>query len=1030
MKVSVVAWSASEFTSKFGRDPWTASASIHRQRSSPPQTSTQQHDTTQTLKHGSTMATEGVVIADATDATPTIGTLFSGKSFLVQQRVPQRNSFLERIRANGGRIVRLELQADYIIADHMRKDCPPTSLSYTFVEAAIRNGAIPDINDHRAGPAPGAIRAIGSSAVPAKATRTPFTPQDDRDVCNWVNKCQQEGQAVKGYEIYKQLEAINPRHTFQSWRDHYIKKLMNNPPQGVAPLQTPTYQPPPIQAAAPHIPTVDGSVESRPLAAGEQAQENGQEEAEQSAPEGTLNEDICFLEENIQDIIDVPSDDHRVMWESLADMPQCNHLTAVEWQRLYEDTVLPAYMARKKQENASQQKAQAVTPKPPRLRAPPRTSEVGAARFPAANGSQTMPSRGPIRLVSPELVQDDEEDEEPPTTPELVARKLKAAQRNKATSSQQEVRPATPELPQDSERLATPELIAMKLQAATASQALPSGTRKRSRETSTPQTNVHERKRVKADGSDLFTNGEPANARVPTADMGLPGTAGSMANLGEDTEMVNGGHVANRLLPSDDALPTSELNRAAKAQLIAEAAQEGDGSAVEANGTEMQLNDATTPKPRVKAISLIDQTDSQEAGIISPSNIDSPDEVGVLNEVLPAQGLQLTEENLASQQAEHGVKPTRAVDLREDDKDLEGYATYLQKLLIRQESTELAKRSNKAAEDSGQHIAELDPELESDRELSPEDEQQAAAANGDFDFADSADKNGAGGIELSADASQDVDMEGDIDLSLAEPEGGFGFSSQDMDGQQKPDEHQWEPRSVPQIKHANAEIVMSSNSASRETSDPPEDEQMGEVPARALAQNVLDTQDIYEAGAQQQPDFSFPLPPELDSQQSEAEPPRSQPAKAKPAPAQQQRRQSTRKPASKPATPQKAPTPRKQQKQPRSQPAQSTPSNEPLQEAAEEIPAFIHRLTTVKGCSPASVQNALYRTSAQLQAAELVAMYEKLGLPAPDIPELWTERDDAMLASMDGRVLKQLAERKGWAEYEVRDRFLKEWNAS
>jgi TRAP-type uncharacterized transport system substrate-binding protein len=87
-------------------------------------------------------------------------------------------------------------------------------------------------------------------------------------------------------------------------------------------------------------------------------------------------------------------------------------------------------------------------------------------------------------------------------------------------------------------------------------------------------------------------------------------------------------------------------------------------------------------------------------------------------------------------------------------------------------------------------------------------------------------------------------------------------------------------------------------------------------------------------------------------------------------------------------------------------------------------------MTTVKGCTPASVQNALYRTSAQLQAAELVAMYEKLGLPAPDIPELWTERDDALMGSMDGRVLKQLAERKGWDEYEVRRKFLKEWNSA
>jgi hypothetical protein len=979
------------------------------------------------------MATKGVVIADATEATPTIGELFQGKSFLVQQRVPQRNSFLERIRANGGRIVRLELQADYIIADHMRKDCPPTSLSYTFVEAAIRHGSIPDPNDHRAGPAPGAIRAVGSSTVPAKATRTPFTPQDDRDVCNWVHKCQQEGQAIKGYEIYKQLEAINPRHTFQSWRDRYLKKLMNNHPQGVAALQTPTLQLPPIQAPAPRIPTVDGAAESRTLADGEDEQEQGnaqegdEEVAEQSEPEGTLKEDIAFLEENIQDILDVPADDHRVMWESLADMPQCQHLTAVEWQRLYEDKVLPAYEARKERENASpsKQKARPVTPKPPQSREPPRTP------------SQAMPSRGPARLVSPELLQDDElpHEEEPPTTPELVARKLKAAQRNNsynATSSKQEARPATPELPRDNEQLTTPELVAMKLQAAGASQAMPSGTRKRSRETLTPRPSVG-RKRAKADDTDLYTNEESANGRVAIADMGLPKTAEHVIELGEDIEMENGRHVAKRLLLDEDALPTSELNSAAKAQLIAEAAQQGDESTAEAKGTEAQVNDVATPKPKTKAISLIDQTDSQEAGIISPSNIESPTEAGVLDEVLSAQGLQLTEENLASQQAEHGVKPTRAVDLREDDKDLEGYATYLQKLLVNQESAELANRSIKAKE-NGQANAELDPELESDRELSPEDEQDAAAANGDFDFTDNTDKNGADGVEVSADASQDVGVEGDIDLSLAEPEGGFDFSSQEVDGQQKPDQHQWEPRSVPLIKQTHAEIVISSNSASRDTSDSPEAEQMTSAPARVSAQAALDTQDLYAAGAQLQPDFSFPLPPELDSQLSEVELPQSQPT-TKPAPAQQQKKrtQPTRKSAaSKSATPQKAPTPstaRKQQRQKQPQkapPLQPPPPNGPSQ---EDISAFIHRLTTVKGYSPASVKTALYRTSANLVAAELVAMSEHLNLPAPDVPEVWTERDDAMLESGDGRVVKELTQRKGWSEYEARRVFLREWNA-
>jgi len=972
------------------------------------------------------MATDRVVVTDATDATPAIGALFQGKSFLVQQRVPQRNSFLERIRANGGRIVRLELQADYIISDHLRNDCPPTSISYTFVEAAIRDGAIPDINDHRAGPAPGNVRAIGSSTVPAKATRTPFTPQDDRDVCNWVHKCQQEGQAVKGYEIYKQLEAINPRHTFQSWRDHYLKKLMNNLPPGVAP-------PPTFQSPAPYVPNVDGAAESKALAAGEDGQAHGNVEEEddqvpeQPAPEGTLQEDIRFLEDSIDDIIVVPAEDHRVMWESLADTEQCNHLTAVEWQRLYEDTVLPAYLAKKKRENASpsKRKAQPVTPQPPRRREPTQT--------------QDMPSRAMARLVSPELPEDEPQDDDPPTTPELVAMKLKAAQANQASSSKRQARPATPEVPQDDEPLTTPELVAMR-QAARAKQAPPSATQKRRRDTSTPRANVNGRKRAKADDVGLFANDEPANERMATANMGVPVSTETLANpkRGEDIEMGNGANVAKRLLPSEDALLSSELNRAAKAQLIAEADQGGDElaqSAAKAKGNAMQLDDATTPKPKVKGISLMDQADSQEAGIISPSNMDSPAEAGVLDEILPAQGLQLTEENLASQQAEHGVKPTRAVDLREDDRDLEGYATYLQKLLVRQESAELANRSMKAQESDRKNA---DPELESDRELSPENDQQAAAANGELDFTNNA--NGADGNEVSANASQDVDMEGDIDLSLAEAEGGFDFSSQEVDGQQKPAQHQWEPRDVPRPNTTQAEIVISSNSASRETSTPPEDEQMDDAPARASAQAALDTQAIYEAGAQQ-PDFSFPLPPEFDSQLSEPELPPSQPT-TKPAPAplqQQQQKRPTRKPtpsASASATPRKAPTasasttPRKTQKQKQKQPPTTTtqPTQQPPQQQEQEtIPSFLLRLTTQKNCTPTSVQTALYRTSAQLPAAELVALAAKMNLPPPDLPAYWSERDDAALASGDGRVLKELAGRKGWGEFEVRRAFLREW---
>src|SRR4051794_35033948 len=81
-----------------------------------------------------------------------LGQLFSGKKFWVALRVPIRNRLLDCIRANGGEIVKLEKQADYMIADHLRKYCPPGSISYEFVEKSIQQGEIRDPEDHRCGP--------------------------------------------------------------------------------------------------------------------------------------------------------------------------------------------------------------------------------------------------------------------------------------------------------------------------------------------------------------------------------------------------------------------------------------------------------------------------------------------------------------------------------------------------------------------------------------------------------------------------------------------------------------------------------------------------------------------------------------------------------------------------------------------------------------------------------------------------------------------------------------------------------------
>ncbi|KAK5740499.1 hypothetical protein LTR17_004536 [Elasticomyces elasticus] len=173
-----------------------------------------------------------IVISDADDTTPAVGKLFDGLAFFLVQALPTRSSYIAKVQANGGRVVKLEKQADYIIADHFKLGCPPGSFSYTFINAAIKAGALPDPEDHPAGPPLGALREVGSVGVPGKQTRTPFTAADDKELWEYVEKARSDGGMVKGNDIYKHLEKKNPRHTYQAWRDRYIKKLMDRPPAG------------------------------------------------------------------------------------------------------------------------------------------------------------------------------------------------------------------------------------------------------------------------------------------------------------------------------------------------------------------------------------------------------------------------------------------------------------------------------------------------------------------------------------------------------------------------------------------------------------------------------------------------------------------------------------------------------------------------------------------------------------------------------------------------------------------------------
>ena len=153
----------------------------------------------------------------------TVDGLFVGLKFWFSNTVPQRNRFVEDVKSNGGEVVILEKQADVCLYDHARKNPPPGVYSYRFVEHSIRNGQLEDLESHRIGNVDSrAARPVGSRVLASRGSRKPFTEADDQMLWDWVKPV--EGtRGIAGNLLYQQLEEANPRHTYQSWRDRWLK---------------------------------------------------------------------------------------------------------------------------------------------------------------------------------------------------------------------------------------------------------------------------------------------------------------------------------------------------------------------------------------------------------------------------------------------------------------------------------------------------------------------------------------------------------------------------------------------------------------------------------------------------------------------------------------------------------------------------------------------------------------------------------------------------------------------------------------
>ena len=296
---------------------------------------------------------------------PAVGSLFDGLSFFLTRRTPTRSHLIADIEANGGSVVRIEKQADYIIDDHAKRDAAKGSYSYELITTAIKDGAMPDPEDHPAGPRAGTVREV-ASGIPAKGTRTQFTSEDDRELWQWVQKFIQragsiENAKVKGNEIYKLLEQQNPRHTHQAWRDRYVKKLMDRPPAGVE-LTVPA-NPPPSPPLAPDEQHMSDGIRTPPvkrrrieespeqvLEEVDDVEENDDleevddlEEADglEQDPRDQDDKDVERLLRDASDIETMDREKHDVAWTAYSQA--FPHRSAGEWAQFYLERVRPTY---------------------------------------------------------------------------------------------------------------------------------------------------------------------------------------------------------------------------------------------------------------------------------------------------------------------------------------------------------------------------------------------------------------------------------------------------------------------------------------------------------------------------------------------------------------------------------------------------------------------------------------------------------------------------------------------------------------
>lgn len=116
-------------------------------------------------------------------------------------------------------MVRLEKQADMLIADHVKRNGaapPPGSYSWKWIDYSVKNGFLQPRDDYRIEGVP----AAGASAPTKGKQRVKFTKEDDDILANFVLNQERQGNPTKGNVIFEALyKKVSPVYEMSSRSD-------------------------------------------------------------------------------------------------------------------------------------------------------------------------------------------------------------------------------------------------------------------------------------------------------------------------------------------------------------------------------------------------------------------------------------------------------------------------------------------------------------------------------------------------------------------------------------------------------------------------------------------------------------------------------------------------------------------------------------------------------------------------------------------------------------------------------------------